>query len=488
MTRTHRLLLPTVLFFAITAIATPVNFFRNALDTSFPSTVFPNIRHPVDVRAGDMDGDTDLDLVATVRHFAGTGEGIYWYENDGAFAFTKTLIDTTLIDADIDPVRVDVGDIDDDLDLDIVLVGANNLYLYTNAGGGTFSRRTINNTLGALRLARVADLDGDLDQDVALLANSGIYYLSNDGSENFTRLPIHVVPVVDVALAVVDLDGDADIDIISSTVQIGGDRHLAWYENFGGAAYGQHVFDVMQGTEGVSDVFVADVNDDGLLDITVVKTDDNSIWSYEDVGGNSYIPNIVTSTFNVSPQRVWVTDLDNDTYEDIVAVGGNGGVGEVSYWENDGDENFTYRNIEATAGNRQGLFVVDIDQDTVDDLFVTSAFPSELVWFDNLGTGTAVGNTPLGARVEVHANVPNPFNPSTTISFEVFPAGAVEVDVFAVDGAKVRNLVRESLTEGSHEVRWDGRDDRGRRVASGVYIARVQAHGINRTLKMVLLM
>jgi FlgD Ig-like domain len=487
MTRTHRLLLPAALLIAITAAATPVNFFRNVLDTDFPSTAFPNVRFPVDVKAGDMDGDADLDLVATVAHIAGTGEGVYWYENNGAFAFTKTLIDTTLIDSDIDPVRIDVGDIDDDLDLDIVLVGANNLYLYKNSGSAMFARTTIDNTLGALRLAAIADLDGDLDQDIALLSNSGIYYLSNDGSENFTRLPIHVVPVVDVALAVVDLDGDSDIDIVSSTVQIGGDRHLAWYENFGGAAYGQHVFDVMQGTEGVSDVFVADVNDDGLLDITVAKTDDNSIWCYMDIGGNAYVPEIV-STFNQSPRRVSVSDLNNDTYEDIIAVGGNGPFGEVSYWENDGDQNFTYRNIEATAGSRQGLFVVDIDQDTVDDIFVASAFPAELVWFDNLGTGTAVGNTARGARVEVHANVPNPFNPSTTISFEVFPAGAVEVDVFAVDGAKVRTLLRASLGEGPHQIRWDGRDDGGRRVASGMYIARVRAHGVSRTLKMTLLM
>jgi hypothetical protein len=233
---------------------------------------------------------------------------------------------------------------------------------------------------------------------------------------------------------------------------------------------------------------VADVNDDGLLDITVAKTDDDSIWSYLDGGGNAYFATIVTFTFNQAPMRVAVADVDNDTDEDIVAVGGNGVAGEVAYWENDGNEVFTHRSIDATAGNRQGLFVVDIDQDTAVDAFVANAYPAELIWYDNLGTGTAIGNTAQGARVEVHANVPNPFNPSTAISFEVSPAGAVEVDVFGVDGAKVRTLLRASLGAGPHEIRWDGRDDRGRRVASGMYIARVQAHGVSRTLKMTLLM
>ena len=488
MTRTHRLLLPAALLLAISATAPPVNFFRNVLDTSFPSTAFPNVRFPVDVTAADMDGDTDSDLVVSITHFQGTGEGLYWYENNGSFSFTKTLIDTVLNDLDIGPVRTDVADIDDDLDLDIVLVSANFAYLYKNAGGGTFTRTTIDNITGALRLARVADIDGDLDEDVVLLSSFGIYWLDNDGSENFTRRPVHGQPVVDNALAVADLDGDDDIDIVAATYYEGlGVSYLAWYENVGELSFGQHVFDGMVGVT-VSDVFVADVNDDGRLDITVARSDDNSILYYEDGGGNAYSAQVVTGTFNQSPQHVWVADVDNDTDEDIVGVGGNSSVGEVAYWENDGNEVFTYRSIDATAGNRQGLFVADIDQDTAVDLLVTNAYPAELIWYDNLGTGTAVGNAPSTARVEVHANVPNPFNPSTTISFEVFPAGAVEVDVFAVDGAKVRTLLHESLGEGPHEVRWDGRDDRGRRVASGMYIARVQSHGVSRTLKMTLLM
>ncbi len=459
---------------ATAATAAPVSFFKNVLDTSFPSTAFPNVRYPVEVHAADMDGDTDLDLVVSVAHFAGTGEGIYWYQNDGAFAFTKTLIDTMLIDADLDGVRFDVADIDDDLDLDIVLVGANRLYLYTNDGGGVFTRRIIESTLGALRKAAVADLDGDLDEDVALLSNNGLYWAQNDGSENFTAYPIQANPVVDQALEVVDLDGDSDQDIIASVVDVPtGNRWLTWYETLPGGSFLYHIFDVLQDTEDVADVFVADVDEDGLLDIVVAKSDDDDVWWYEDMGGNFYVPRIVTSAFNDNPRHVWVSDIDNDADRDVIVAGGNVGVGEISYFENDGTQAFTHRSIDVTTGSRQGLFVVDLDGDTLDDLLVTDLTPNELIWYNNLGTGTPVARPTFAARVELHPNVPNPFNPSTTIGFDVSPSGEVTVDVFAVDGSKVRSLLRATVHEGYHEIRWDGRDDRGRGLASGVYLVRL---------------
>ena len=492
MTTTFRSLplVAAALVAAAAAVAITLNFSRTPVDTSYPSTTFPNIRQPVDVGAADIDSDGDIDLVGSITHIAGTGEGVYWYQNNGSFAFTKTLIDTTLGDDDIDGVRFDVADIDDDLDSDIVLCGADNLFLYENSGG-TFTRTTIDAITGALRLARIADLDGDTDEDVVFLSNNGIYWRQNDGSENFpSRLTIDANPVVDVALVVANLDTDSDIDIVSSTVDVpSGNRYFAWYENLGGGVFTRHIFDVLVGTEDLSDVFVADVDRDGLLDLTLAKPTNNEIWWYEDTGAHIFFPHLVSNTFSPFPARVWVTDLDNDSDRDIIAIKGNGPAGEVAYWENDGEEAFAFHSIDATGGRRNGLLVADIDRDTLDDIFATSISPSELVWYNNLGTGTAVGNPIADASLSIYANIPNPFNPSTTIRFEVHPAASVvDVDVFSINGVKVRTLLHDSQEEGYHEVRWDGRDDYGLRVASGVYIARVHANGVTRSLKMTLLM
>jgi flagellar hook assembly protein FlgD len=72
---------------------------------------------------------------------------------------------------------------------------------------------------------------------------------------------------------------------------------------------------------------------------------------------------------------------------------------------------------------------------------------------------------------------PNPFNPATTLAFELDAAGPVRLTIHDVAGRRVRKLVDGARTAGRHDVRWDGRDDAGQTVAAGVYLARVVAAG-----------
>jgi hypothetical protein len=81
---------------------------------------------------------------------------------------------------------------------------------------------------------------------------------------------------------------------------------------------------------------------------------------------------------------------------------------------------------------------------------------------------------------------PNPFNPHTTIAFEVAHEGHVRLGVYNVRGELVRMLVNEERPAGRHESVWDGRDDLGASVASGVYVAKLEALGMSATRKMVL--
>ncbi len=84
-------------------------------------------------------------------------------------------------------------------------------------------------------------------------------------------------------------------------------------------------------------------------------------------------------------------------------------------------------------------------------------------------------------------NYPNPFNPYTTISYQLFEAGLVEMDIFNILGQKVRTLVHEEKQAGRHWVKWKGMDDRGERVVSGVYFYRLQAGDRVEIKKMTLL-
>ena len=71
-------------------------------------------------------------------------------------------------------------------------------------------------------------------------------------------------------------------------------------------------------------------------------------------------------------------------------------------------------------------------------------------------------------------NAPNPFNPRTRISFDLAVGGKVRLGIYDVRGHLVRNLVNESLQAGSHFLNWDGKDDGGRSVSSGVYLYRLE--------------
>ena len=68
---------------------------------------------------------------------------------------------------------------------------------------------------------------------------------------------------------------------------------------------------------------------------------------------------------------------------------------------------------------------------------------------------------------------PNPFNPSTTIAFSLVRSGHVRLDIYSVDGRKVRTLVDEQVSDGEHTATWQGRDEGGRQVASGTYLYRL---------------
>ncbi len=82
---------------------------------------------------------------------------------------------------------------------------------------------------------------------------------------------------------------------------------------------------------------------------------------------------------------------------------------------------------------------------------------------------------------------PNPFNPRTVIAFEIAQRGPCRVTLHDLQGRVVRTLVTGDLEPGRHEAVWDGLDEGGRRVASGVYMARLQAPGTADLLKVTLL-
>ena len=94
-------------------------------------------------------------------------------------------------------------------------------------------------------------------------------------------------------------------------------------------------------------------------------------------------------------------------------------------------------------------------------------------------------NTPI--RTSLSKNYPNPFNPSTTIDYELSNAGMVSLVIYDLKGAVVKTLVQEHQEPNYHNVVWDGLNNSGQSVASGRYLLKMNAPGYTETITMTLL-
>jgi hypothetical protein len=97
----------------------------------------------------------------------------------------------------------------------------------------------------------------------------------------------------------------------------------------------------------------------------------------------------------------------------------------------------------------------------------------------------AVGRT-VPRHLVLHQNHPNPFNPSTEIAFDLPAARHVKLRIYDVAGRSVRTLIDDRLDPDVHSVRWDGRDDRGQRLSSGVFFYRLDAGDRTLSRKLVI--
>lgn len=141
------------------------------------------------------------------------------------------------------------------------------------------------------------------------------------------------------------------------------------------------------------------------------------------------------------------------------------------------------------------LFQPQIDMTTTEAKIRGTAYISSgtLTGFSDslftIATPTAVEAvaTTTAPRFELGRNSPNPFNPATTIAFAVDRAGPVTLRIYSARGAVVKTVVNGRLEAGAYRARWDGTSDHGSRLASGIYLYRLESGGRSLSRKMTLL-
>ena len=105
-----------------------------------------------------------------------------------------------------------------------------------------------------------------------------------------------------------------------------------------------------------------------------------------------------------------------------------------------------------------------------------------------IGSGNTVHEImPVPTEFALHNNYPNPFNPTTSIDFDLPEDGNVILMIYDVMGREVATLQNNEMKAGYHSVRWDARNQMGRKVAAGVYFYQIKTARYLKTRKMVLL-
>ena len=244
------------------------------------------------------------------------------------------------------------------------------------------------------------DLDGDLDI-VYYCSNGTIRWMRNDGLGNFNTDGFgsfhYVSPdwqgLVDVRIE--DMDGYEDLDIIASFDFF--DR-ITWYPNDGTGQFGTQQFAeeiVVTSETEPWDIHLADLDDDGDMDILAIDFYEDDITWYQNNGGGYFFQAgqlFISSQLN-APSSIKTADFDGDNDLDILVSYYLGD--RISWFRNDGSESFSSP-ITVTTEVDGPTFIAaeDIDGDGDIDVFSKSLLDDKTVWYANDGTG-AFGNQVL---------------------------------------------------------------------------------------------
>jgi hypothetical protein len=500
---------------------------------------------------GDFDDDGDNEVIAYdiqgrvyVWHHDGTelmdGDGDPM--TNGVFFLTGSTIWHLSTPA--------LADMDEDGELELIVCAPDDSIYCLNADGSSVAGWPFPITDGSDIKASpvVGDIDNDGHLEVIVQSwNGWIYGLNHDGSA-MTGWPLWLssgYPYFAPSPALGDLTGDGYLEILLPSMN--GYLYIARYNGQSIKSYNS-MYDWPQPyassgwTEGSP--IIADIDYDGSPDIIMGSEEGRlSAWN---VSGD-YIPGfpillkgfargtpivrdldldgdyeLVTSCYD---QNVYVWDLSASCYHGAVQWNGfhgnlhntgnydfeaytaveeiaftydiTGGVIELTWlvgeiaesWDlfrQRGDEEFELF-VRALTPDGTGVirYVDRIAEEGVSYRYRLVAEDRSDIVFE-----TDDLEMPI-TTVRLYQNHPNPFNPTTAITFTV-PGGAasrenVTLAVYDIRGARVKVLVKEAMPGGRHTVQWDGMNQRGEQVASGVYFFKLRAGGFEDAKKMILL-
>ncbi|MFO7895500.1 MAG: FG-GAP-like repeat-containing protein [Candidatus Cloacimonadales bacterium] len=409
-----------------------------------------------DAQFADYDNDGDLDIALTGRYGSFDFRSVI-YRNDGDNNFT-------LVELDVEGLRysmIEWADYDNDGDLDLFITGSydNNepsvLHILRNDGDDVFTNVNANNRVLGVRQGdmKVHDLNNNGQLDIIMNGvhsnDSWIgYYYLNQGNDTFTFID-SLVSLKYGQLSFTDFDNDLDSDVILTGRYANEDYVSALFENFS----------ELQNTQPLPPTEISAEVDEDMVTLN---------WNR---GDDAETPSLALN-YNI---RVGRDPAGHDIFSPLAT-----------------DDGFLLKPHAGNMLNSLGTTISGLPNGTyyasvqaIDNSFVGSEFSAEISFEITESSVNADDMSPMLTRLQ--GNYPNPFNPTTTIAFDLAAETQVKLEVYNAKGQKVKTVLQENLAAGAHSIVWDGKDSNNRAVASGVYFYQLQAADYTKTKKMMLL-
>lgn len=221
-----------------------------------------------------------------------------------------------------------------------------------------------------------------------------------------------------------------------------------------------------------------DFEGDGILEI--VFSDDDSMWVYD--GANHNLKWSFYLRIFLYYNFMGFYDVDADDNREAIFTDLIGS--DVHFVDTQTNQ------IEYSLANVQLKAILDYDNDGYPEILVVTTSDGTIQLWGG-GSAAGIGSDPDPGTVPrsygLSQNYPNPFNPETTISYSVKEAGKVKIKIYNMHGQRVRTLVNGERPIGEYTITWDGKNERGDRVASGTYLYQLEIGDFHSTRKMVIL-
>ena len=177
----------------------------------------------------------------------------------------------------------------------------------------------------------------------------------------------------------IDIEPDGDIDVLGADL-FGTD--IAWWENDGASppTFTEHIIDSTFSY--VRSVFAIDINGDSAVDVLAASPVADDITWWENDGNENFTEHTIDSLFD-GAWSVYAIDVEPDG--DVDVLGAANTADKITWWENDGNENFTEHTIDSLFDNAYSVFAIDINGDSAVDVLGASVGDSEIAWWENDG-------------------------------------------------------------------------------------------------------